>query len=197
MTDLIKETSEPLSVDIADELLAGAPPGGAPWKRLEFTVQRQEQSQWCWAAVSVSIADFYERPTNWTQCRLVCDMRQISGCCEDGSTPDCNQPWYLDKALDGMGALRRFDPVSPPNPSGTLPTEIEDEIDAGQPVGVRIGWRGGGGHVIVVEGCSEDGAMVAVEDPLFGASDLPAPLLYDRYQGTGRWTHTYLTKDPA
>jgi Papain-like cysteine protease AvrRpt2 len=41
------------------------------WTRLGFTMQHQEQSEWCWAATSVSVAVYYDSQTGWTQCTMV------------------------------------------------------------------------------------------------------------------------------
>jgi hypothetical protein len=68
------------------------------------------------------------------------------------------------------------------------------EIDARRPVGLRIGWRGGGGHFIAIEGYRGDGNAVAVEDPWYGTSDVEAATLRTAYQGAGTWTHVYYTR---
>src|SRR5436190_707981 len=46
-------------------LAGGAPMCGNP---LRFTMQLQQQTQWCWAAVSVSINLFYHPASGQTQC---------------------------------------------------------------------------------------------------------------------------------
>lgn len=188
MSTLISETSVPLEEPAST--LAGAEPAPAepPWKRLDFTVQRQLQSQWCWSAVSVSIDDFYRRPTSWTQCDLVGAEFGREDCCQNGEGPACNQPWYVDRALTRMGIFAGLEQLSPPSRE-LWPSAMAD-IEAGRPVGLRIGWDGGGGHAIVMEGFRSDGAIVALEDPHFGASEVPLALL-DRYQGTGTMTHLF------
>lgn len=102
----------------------------------------------------------------------------------------CNVPWYLDKALTRtnnfvsmMGGQASFE-------------QVRDEIDAGRPVGVRIGWNGGGGHAMVIYGYT---LVVGVEyfdidDPIYGKSHLTVSEFASNYQGSGTWTHTYFTK---
>jgi hypothetical protein len=36
---------------------------------LAFTIQPQQQSNWCWAAASTSISHFYEPMSSWTNAR--------------------------------------------------------------------------------------------------------------------------------
>jgi hypothetical protein len=200
MADLIADTSVSLGPQVA-EILAGAAPSAPEdsdeWKRLDFSVQHQLQTQWCWAAVSVSIVDFYESPTAWTQCKLVSSARGVNGCCENGASEECNKPWYIDRALTHLNAFVGVGEVpSSASDAALLPAGVEEDIAAQRPVGLAIAWDGGGGHAIVLEGYRADRAMVAIEDPWEGASDMPVGLLH-RYQGTGRWTHFFRTQPPS
>jgi len=162
------------------------------WTRLSFTMQHQEQTEWCWAATSVSVARHYDARTTWTQCRMVGAEKQVDTCCEDGSSAACNQPNVLDAPLSRAGALDHKD-------RGRADFDtIRREIDAGRPLAWRVGWSGGGGHFAVIEGYQEAGdEWVAVEDPWYGASDVSVAALTDGvYQGSGSWTHTYFTRPP-
>src|SRR5215469_8109149 len=89
---------------------------------LAFNMQHQNQTQWCWAAVTASIAGYY-RNGAWTQCRVVNDQLGQTGCCSDGSSSECNQPWYLDKALRRVGNLDDYT-------AGSMSiNQIKSEID--------------------------------------------------------------------
>ena len=190
MPDLISESSVPLT-EPSGTITGETQPVEPTWHRLDLTVQRQQQTQWCWAAVSVSIGDFYRKPTAGTQCTMVCSEFGRDDCCANGGSEVCNKPWYLDKALERIGIFAGLEEVPHPNPG--LPSSAAGDIEGGKPVGLRIAWDGGGGHVIALEGFRDDGAMVAVEDPWYGASEFPANLL-NRYQGTGTLTHLFHTR---
>jgi hypothetical protein len=167
--------------------LTAAPAGGAPPARrtLSFIVQHQLQTQWCWAAVTSSVAAYYQN-TAWPQCRVVNDQLKQAMCCASGSASACNQPFYLDSALGRAGVLANFT-------TGTLTLrQIMTEIDAGRPIGVRMQWSGGGGHFITVRGYSDQN-IVDVEDPWYGHVSVDYTTFTVRYQGTGRWTHSYRT----
>lgn len=160
------------------------------WRRLAFTMQHQQQTQWCWAAVSTSVSLYYDTSSTWTQCTVVNAELGQTTCCQNGSTSACNQPWYLDLALQRTGNLDAF-------AGGTTSfADLRTEIDAGQPLGARIGWSGGGGHFAVIEGYKPGPGdqRVAIDDPWYGASDLTYNTFATSYQGSGSWTHSYTTE---
>ncbi len=162
------------------------------WKRLDFTMQHQQQTQWCWAATSVSVRLFYRPFSGWTQCRMANAEKGQTTCCTTGSSPACNQPHVLDAPLDRVDCLDRMQ-------AGTVGyATIRAEINAGRPLAWRIGWSGGGGHFAVIEGYRINrGQWVAIDDPWYGASDVALTTLTGgTYQGTGTWTHTYFTQRP-
>jgi papain like cysteine protease AvrRpt2 len=190
MDGLIDRTRVPLAAP-ADRDLGEAPRAALPsWVRLNFAVQHQLQDQWCWAAVSTSIAVHYGS-SRWTQCSVVNSELGQSTCCEDGSAGACNQPWYLDRALKRVGALGKVEKGKPKNLD-----KVRKEIDGRRPVGIRIGWSGGGGHFVTIEGYRSDSGTIAIEDPWYGASDVPFGAMAGSYQGSGSWTHTYFTRKP-
>src|SRR4051794_38807258 len=45
------------------------PLGGAP-TALMFTMETQQQSNWCWAAAATSIFKFYSNSNQWSQCSV-------------------------------------------------------------------------------------------------------------------------------
>jgi hypothetical protein len=169
------------SIGLSRGSLAGAATGAV----LPFTMQPQQQVEWCWAAVTASVAGYYQQP-RWTQCGVVNATRGISGCCQTGSSASCNQPWYLDQSLTKIGDLAQM-------VGQYLPwSQLTSEIDAGRPVGLRIGWSGGGGHFIAVDGYSASG-IVDVQDPWYGHSSVDYRTAVTAYMGSGSWTDSYLT----
>lgn len=160
------------------------------WIRLNFTMQHQLQTEWCWAATSVSVSAYYDPQTGWTQCTMVNAEKELTICCENGSSTECNQPNVLDAPLSRADVLDH-------KQQGSVGYDmIRQEIDAGRPLAWRIRWNGGGGHFAVIEGYQGFGdEWVAVDDPWFGAIDLPVSTLTGgMYQGTGSWSHTYFTR---
>jgi hypothetical protein len=159
------------------------------WRRLPLTLQAQLQSQWCWAACSTSVAHFFDASSGWTQCGVANAELAQTGCCDDGSTPACNQPWYLDRALTRTGnfASRSTGPASM--------SAIRSQLSAGRPIAARIGWAGGGGHFVTISGCLDDATgVLEVRDPIYGTSEISLANFSSSYQGSGSWTHTYFTR---
>lgn len=156
---------------------------------MPFPMQKQQQSMWCWAAVSSSV-DCYFTPAAWQkQCEVACGALRRSDCCT--TPPNCNTPALLQDGLTVVKHLRgtrrgriRFD-------------ALVQEIDAGYPVCVRIGWYGGGGHFVVVSGywVSPSGKQyVYVDDPWYLRSQMTYDDLCWNYLSKGAWTGTYFVQ---
>ncbi len=153
-----------------------------------FVMQSQEQQNWCWAAVACSTAELFGQLT-WTQCKLVEAELDEDTCCQDGSTDECDKPWYLDDALRRTGNLEAF------TSGATAFASVRDEVDAGLPLGVRIRWEDGGGHFVALDGYLDgDDPQVQVRDPWDGLHQFDYEEFRDRYDGNGEWTHSYRTK---
>src|SRR5206468_11866517 len=110
-------------------------------------------------------------------------------CCGSGGGTSCNVYGTLNTALARVGHFDRMD-----RQFATFQS-IDDEIDAGRPVGIRVAWLGGGAHFLAIIGYLEDAVnYAAVDDPVYGESDLTYDTLKTSYQGSGSWTHTYYTR---
>ena len=119
-----------------------------------FTMQSQQETNWCWAAVAVSINDFLDPaagpldqaavPT-WTQAALATQLLINQGitapdCIERPTSRVCNRPEALDVALAITRNLWQ---------NGALFNQhltfdcIQNWMNAQLPVGARIIWWGG------------------------------------------------------
>ena len=152
-------------------------------------MQAQQQLNWCWAAVAVSVAQFYVAASPWSQQCDVASQELGKTCCPAGSNTACDIPWYLDLALQRVKHLNTWAGGSVP--MGT----IQGEISGSHPTGARIAWSTGGGHFVVVSGYSSSpaGDFVTIEDPIWAQSTLALSVFQSSYQGSGRWSHTYFT----
>ena len=167
-------------------LAAGA--GGAPTctNPIRFTMQPQQQTEWCWAAVSVSINLYYHPASGQTQCALANVAMNQTTCCQNGGSAQCNQPWFLDQALQIVGNLNAWSPGK-----AALAT-VKAEINGCRPFCLRIAWNGGGAHFVAVYGYTWWGFFIA--DPWYGISIMPYGMFPSNYQGGGTWTDNYTTK---
>lgn len=157
---------------------------------MDFQIQTQEQSRWCWAAVTVSVELYFSPNSAWTQCNLASAVLPNNpNCCAQPAV--CNRAWYLERALSAVGKLRYalLDVL-------TI-DQVRTELRANLPVCVRIGWDNGGGHFVIICGLrrSSSGKMlVDVADPWYLDSTLTYEDFRDRYQHRGEWMDTYLVQ---
>jgi hypothetical protein len=153
-------------------------------------MQEQQEDQWCWAAVSVSVDRYFTKNQSpWTQCRIASD--QLGGsCCQNPDSETCDQPWFLEKALGKMNRM-------PDGPrTGQLSfVEVCQQLAKGRPVCVRIAWRGNGAHFVAITGqmvTSSGVEMLVVADPFWGTSMVSYDSFVSDYLGAGQWTTSYL-----
>lgn len=170
--------------------IAGAMGGAAPLADIGFRVERQTQSFWCWAAVSASVARHFG-DGQWSQCR-VASAETGGDCCADGGSYVCNQPYYLDAALKGVGHLRAAS-------VGYMPAaNVVAELELDRPVCLRVEWWDRSGHFLAIAGVrpSPGGGEFLLTDPIFGESRIQATLLLSGgYQAArGTWKHSYVVQ---
>jgi hypothetical protein len=155
-----------------------------------FSMQHQQQTNWCWAATATSVALFYKPGSGWTQCGVANQELGRNDCCGAGASGACNVPGYLDQALSIVGHLDHW--------VGGIASvaQVETEVTFARPLGIRVAWSGGGAHFLCIMGHYNAGGIdwITVDDPIYGRSNVNYTTLQTKYQGTGSWTHTYYTK---
>ena len=155
---------------------------------LRFTMEKQQQSNWCWAATSVSITKYYDPGSGWTQCAMANGQLNRTDCCGAGAATACNVYGFLDGSLQRAG---HFDHLV----GGSVGEDVvRDQMVARRPLGIRVAWSGGGAHFVAATGV-EEGDLVVVSDCGSGTTSIVAyDTLRTAYRGSGTWTHSYFTK---
>jgi hypothetical protein len=172
--------------------------------KIPFTMQPQQQTEWCWSAVAVSVSDFLDpaTPPTWTQPTLATALLTGDGagplnCSEtDQAERACNQPEALDAALTITKNLWRKGFLE----SQRLAFECLQKWSGAQlPVCARIAWREGGFHFIALGGTnltSSGQQQVWVLDPLPGTPpkvwDYESLAEHYGLSQLGFWLDTYL-----
>lgn len=160
-------------------------------QNINFFMQPQEQTLWCWDAATVSVAAYYDPATAWTQCSLAnAELGRNDCCVPAGQVSPCNQGRWPDTALQRIRRLnQRLD-------NALTSAQIGAEMAKSSPVVVNIAWQGGGGHIAAVRGRSLFAGVehVSVADPWYGDSDVTYDAFVNRYQGNGTWTVSYKTQ---
>src|SRR5260221_612769 len=145
---------------------------------LYFSMQHQQQSNWCWAATATSEGLFYQQGSGWTQCTVANDELRRTDYCGSGASGACNVYGFLNQALTVVGRLDHYG-------SGVASVaQIETEVTFARPLGIRVAWSGGGAHFLCIMGQYNVGGVdyVTVDDPIYGRSNLPYTTLQTAYQ---------------
>lgn len=176
------------SIQLALVILVFGAPSMA--RDLKLDLVPQAQSKWSWAAVSQSVLK-KNQGKNISQCAMASRFNHGKPgdyCCSPGhaKSPRCNQGTKIYRALDHYGLLQRhlFSPVSTQT--------LEEEVQAGFPVPIRIKWHSGSAHYLLVYGVSKDGISVWDPSPRGGSRTLSRREL-ETYNG-GKWVETFLTR---
>jgi hypothetical protein len=159
------------------------------WFELDFDMQHQTHSKWCWAATSTSVSHFYDPHSKWTQCKVANKIKGRSDCCGAGAGGPCNEGDSLSDALEVVGHLR--EQIGEP----ALFSDIAAAIADGHPYCARIAWSGGGAHFMALVGYDgSEGRHLTIADPISGVSVYPYEEYEHAYRHTGTWTDSYSTK---
>ncbi|GGW74373.1 hypothetical protein GCM10010503_59950 [Streptomyces lucensis JCM 4490] len=124
--------------------------------QLNFDMQAQQKTNWCWAASGASIAAWHGRGYSQNAfCDAAFGYSQNTACPNNQATLANDQ-----RAYDWMGL----------NPGTYIQGRIgysglQNEINAGRPVQTRIQWSSGGGHMEVLYGYDTSRSWVYWGDP--------------------------------
>lgn len=185
--------------DLAGLPLRPLPPagGGGPAAEtshiLPLVMQTQQQTNWCWSAVATSVGLLFSTGS-WTQCGTVNGCLKVNNCCNTPTPGSCNVYGYLDQSLT---YTRSF---NAPLLYGTISVaNLQAQLNAGNPVCVRVAWNGGGAHFLSIAGYSypaNDPSSVTIylQDSFYGPSSMALADFAADYHSGGTWTNTYLTK---
>ena len=171
---------------------AGAGPTSGALAR--YTVEHQEQPNWCWAAVTQAVSAFYAAAAVPSQCEIVAKQLTPLECCGADKTGPCNTAWNLDQPLTAAGHYDYRDD------STIAFSDVQTEITGERPIGVRIDWGDGTAHFVTIIGWSVATGTdwVDVGDPFSGFVQTPYQTLVSGYQGShGNWANTYITRTGA
>lgn len=204
--DLVEENdAEPgvlLRAEIGEQMIADAT---TLWRaarslgaEIPFQVELSAQTQWCWAAVAISIAREYHTPSSWrSQCQVVNDVLPgAPTCCSQGDSAVCNVPSDLETPLTNV----EVDHAS--QPGSVSFGDVQTEINNWRLLCVRLQWSNGGGHFVVVKGWLDDPLpMLTIEDPDpmeggYKVVEFDALINGDYLSVPCTWTDSYFTVRP-
>lgn len=163
-----------------------------PGKRLGVNLIPQRQTQWCWAACTQMILDFYHAP-NVEQCDLanLAFSDAGGGCCNFPSSTLCNKPLCdtrISKLFDQQIVNIKHYYVNKLVPFTTL----QYELDRNRPVQIGLSTIGGG-HVIIIEGWypTDKGSYLNVNNPLPVSEGYQGVIAYSELEKSYGWNATW------
>lgn len=161
----------------------------------DFGVQRQQETEWCWAAVTSSLMQFMVPDRSASQSDVVTHTFKKAFV---QAPENLNQPWDITDAAKTMGLEdgTRYGNVSR--------NTMRDMVNEGVPIPIQINWRRnarkngvlGDGHYVVVHNIGEEAkgqTMIQVEDPWAGKLNLTWDELKNDYPGKAN-RHLYQHK---
>jgi len=153
---------------------------------LNVEIMAQQQTNWCWIASAVTVADYYG--DNSSQCALANQLLGQTVCCIAGNSPQCNKPGDPAQSLTALGHLAASSWSSMPY------DDVVSEMRPGHPIVLGIKWSTGGGHAIVLAGVHPNG-LIEIKNPWHGATQtVTYDALKNRFEGKGTWNYSYTTK---
>ncbi|MER7846954.1 papain-like cysteine protease family protein [Kitasatospora sp. NPDC096077] len=126
------------------------------FKKLNITMQQQQQTNWCWAASGNTIATWFGY--NYSQNQF-CNAAF-------GRSVDSNCPNSQASLADVQNGLSWVGITPGSYVTGYLRySTVQSEVDANRPVETRIQWSSGGGHMHVLYGYDTGNNWVYWGDP--------------------------------
>ncbi len=130
-------------------------------QELGIQVSVQQQTNWCWAAVTTSLARFYG-VRNEEQCKLVddeIDLQSNLNCCGMSDVAQCNRAYQIPKALRHVG-------IATSTHAGQQSfVELAQQIQDGHPVVlVLIGSGVADNHYVLLTGVGPNETLI-IKDP--------------------------------
>lgn len=159
---------------------------------INFPIEKQLMSNWCWAAVTASVCRFYNGPPI-NQKQIVAKVKAKPICATSPLIQFCNDTANIDDALQSVGHL-----AQPFNQALSVQHTI-NELAGGKPISCQLYLPSlGGGHAVIIYGAFADTSnklMLRVADPADGMLlVMPYQQLLNNYRNVqGQWIRSYTT----
>ena len=183
-------------------LIIALPSAFAEWQALGVNLEQQKYSEWCWAATTKLISNYYGKPAE--QCDIVNWAYGLNYACYGPNEFKWNN--WANRPNDLYGSNGSMQNILWNKGIGTTVTDralgwgdLVWDIKNYRPFILRYGWTSGGGHVLVARGYEDYNGVKSV----FVANSWPGEgygqFRYDWMVAANdhRWTHTMRMNDFA
>lgn len=160
---------------------------------LEIQLEQQLRSRWCWVSLASAIARYY-KTMQVEQARLADELVKITDTEYEIYSPEERLQKNVNFKLDvALKHVRCFSHWSTGKPNFE---RVKFEINQGRPLCVRLEWRKGGAHYIMIKGYGCENGTVLIDDPLHGTCRMSFNDFPEKYMVSGAvWTETYWTNN--
>ncbi|EDM35386.1 hypothetical protein PBAL39_12990 [Pedobacter sp. BAL39] len=172
---------------------AAALKGGQPDSLVGFPIQQQRMSNWCWAAVTSSVCEFYNGPV-LTQRQIVAQVKNKPICATSPPIPFCNDTADIGQAFNHVGHLHQ-------NFNGPLsPADVIHFLSNHHLIGCQLYMPSlGGGHAVLIYDAysdSQGNLFLRVADPADAMLlSISHQKFLQNYRGVGgQWRRSYTTQ---
>lgn len=168
---------------------------------LDFSIELQQCTEWCWAAVTAAVCKCYGDSSGTEQCEVASLVLQLpsDSCdecdCDQDPSADCNQPRNLASVLNAV----KHNLGNPVNGHSTLKfDQVQSSINSGHPIVVQVTLDdpAASGHAVAIYGYSDDG-LVSIADPMHPDDHITVDFdafVNGQETSHGAWQAAYLTK---
>jgi hypothetical protein len=179
-------------------LLCMAPSAFAQWRTLSVPLTTQQHSQWCWAASSSAVLNYFGQAKQ--QCDIVNWAFGINYAC--GSSyfnwnSYANQPNNIFGGGGSVQGILYNGGVNSLAVNDYLSwAHITSDINSNHPFVMRYGWTSGGGHILVGRGYdieSDGSRYIYLMNPWPGEGMTYASYNYAIGASDHYWTHSLRT----
>lgn len=186
---------------VASISVAAVPAHAAEDVTLSVPVKAQQQSLWCWAAVSQAVLAYHGQ-TTVQQCDLVEWALAPSGgyqtdCCANPSACNFSETGQAATGILANWAIPGDVLLSQSSqPRAATFAEVKREIGQNSPILRAVKWTSGGAHVTVVRGYDDRNGqqLVHIMDPGGGGSYYTTTYANALSNSAGWWSNTRLTE---
>lgn len=170
------------------------PAAMAQWRTLSVPLTTQEHSQWCWAASSKAILNYYYKTPS--QCQIVNWAYGLNYACGN-TTFNWNSYANQPNSMYGTGGsvqniLNAWGVSNGAYNVASSWNSVVWDINNNRPFVIRYGWSNGGGHIMVGRGYETyyGTQYIYIMDPWPGEGQTWRTYASAVWASDHRWTHT-------
>ncbi|MCA9917510.1 MAG: C39 family peptidase, partial [Anaerolineales bacterium] len=164
---------------------------------LPVYVEEQQKQNWCWAASTLSVIEFYDPMNQLTQSQIV--TKKYGTEADQGAWMNDYLKDYYPHHLDHSYFLKDRADLG----KGTFISKEDQELDCdflrkqinnGNPMGLDIQWANGGGHAVMLTGIQPRTGELIINDPWSGLVFITyEDFVNGKYLTNGSWNAVFTT----